>query len=217
MEIEQLVVGIMEVFCYIVICDETRECVAIDPAGDEEHIFSVIRNADLDLRYIVNTHGHADHTCGNAKLKALTGAPIVMHAKDDEFFRRPENIEWAYQMGFTPSPAADLPVEDRYVLRFGTLDMLFIHTPGHTPGSCCLKVDNNLFTGDTLFVGAVGRTDLPGASFHQLLDSIKEKILPLPPETVILPGHDYGDQSTSTIGREMKTNPYITDFILDES
>ncbi|HEC31316.1 MAG TPA: MBL fold metallo-hydrolase, partial [Deltaproteobacteria bacterium] len=94
--------------------------------------------------------------------------------------------------------------------------MEFIHTPGHTPGSCCLKVDNNLFTGDTLFVGAVGRTDLPGASFEQLLKSIETKIITLPPETLILPGHDYGDQPTSTIKREMETNPYITDFILDE-
>lgn len=216
MEIKQMVVGVMEVFCYIVVCEKTGECVVIDPAGDEEKIFAEIRNSGLSLKYIVNTHGHADHTCGNAKMKALTGAPIVMHALDDEFFRRPENVAWAKQMGFDPSPPADLAVEDGYILKFGELEMEFIHTPGHTPGSCCLKVDNNLFTGDTLFVGAVGRTDLPGASFEQLLKSIETKIITLPPETLILPGHDYGDQPTSTIKREMETNPYITDFILDE-
>ncbi len=216
MEIKQMVVGEMEVFCYIVICDRSRECVVIDPAGDEEKIFSEIRNAGLSLKYIVNTHGHADHTCGNAKMKALTGAQIVMHTLDDEFFRRPENVEWAKQMGFSPSPPADLTVEDGDVLKFGDLEMEIIHTPGHTPGSCCLKVGNKLFTGDTLFVGAVGRTDLPGASFEQLLKSLETKIITLPPETLILPGHDYGDQPTSTIKREMETNPYITDFILDE-
>jgi hydroxyacylglutathione hydrolase len=87
-----------------------------------------------------------------------------------------------------------------------------IHTPGHTPGGICLYARNNLFTGDTLFVGAAGRTDLPGGSLDVLLDSLQHKILPLPEETVIWPGHDYGDRPTSTLGREKKTNPYFTDF-----
>ena len=91
----------------------------------------------------------------------------------------------------------------------------FVHTPGHTPGAVCLLAENNLFTGDTLFVGAVGRTDLPGGSMETLLKSIENKLLPLPGETIIWPGHHYGDTPTSTLAHEMETNPYITDFILD--
>jgi glyoxylase-like metal-dependent hydrolase (beta-lactamase superfamily II) len=94
--------------------------------------------------------------------------------------------------------------------------MTFLHTPGHSPGACCIRIDGNLFTGDTLFVGAVGRTDLPGSSFDQLLESLKNKILTLPPETVIWPGHDYGDHHRSTVAHEMETNPYITDFLIDD-
>jgi hydroxyacylglutathione hydrolase len=100
-------------------------------------------------------------------------------------------------------------------LTFGDVTMKFIHTPGHTPGACCILIDGNLFTGDTLFVGAVGRTDLPGASFEQLIHSLQKKLITLPPDTVVWPGHDYGDRPHSTVAHEMKTNPYITDF-LDE-
>ncbi len=93
--------------------------------------------------------------------------------------------------------------------------MKVLHTPGHTPGCICLYADGNVFTGDTLFVGAVGRTDLPGGSLDILLDSLKKQLITLPPETIVWPGHDYGETPTSTIGREMQENPYITDFILD--
>ncbi len=216
MRIIQKPVGHMEVFCYLVYDEESHEGVLIDPAGDESQLIALLEEHAVRLRYIVNTHGHADHTCGNATLKRATGAEIVMHALDDEFFRRPEAREFADLMGFAPSPPADVTVSDGAELTFGKIAMKFLHTPGHTPGACCILIDGNLFTGDTLFVGAVGRTDLPGASFDQLLDSLETKILTLPPDTEVWPGHDYGDTPQSTVGRERESNPYITDFLLDD-
>jgi len=109
----------------------------------------------------------------------------------------------------------EMELKDGDLLEVGTLMIKVIHTPGHSPGSVCFYVEGNLFTGDTLFVGAAGRTDLTGGSLDTLIESIEKKILALPEGTVIWPGHDYGDRPTSTIGREMEENPYITDFILD--
>ncbi len=215
MQIVQRAVGEMEVFCYLVYDEDSREGILIDPAGDESQLLELLEEQKIKLRYIVNTHGHADHTCGNLHLHQETGAPVVMHALDDRFFQEPQTREWTQLMGFIPAPPADIVIEDGDELSFGDLTMKFLHTPGHTPGACCILIDGNLFTGDTLFVGAVGRTDLPGASFNQLLESLQRKILPLPVETTIWPGHDYGDHPQSTLAEEIQTNPYITDFIID--
>ncbi|MGB7065869.1 MAG: MBL fold metallo-hydrolase, partial [Syntrophobacteria bacterium] len=144
-----------------------------------------------------------------------TGAKTVMHELDDDLFTTDEAKAWAAAFGLSAAPPVDIRITDGYRLPLGKLILEFIHTPGHTPGAVCVLVENNLITGDTLFVGAVGRTDLPGGSMETLLNSIKEKLLPLPEDTVVWPGHDYGDQPTSTMGREKETNPYITDFILD--
>lgn len=218
MIIEQITVGEMAVFCYVIACDQTREAAAIDPAGDRddiEKIISVLEEKDLQLSYIINTHGHADHTFGNQLLASRTGAKTVMHELDDDLFTTEEAKAWAAAFGLSAAPPVDIRITDGYKLPLGKLTLEFIHTPGHTPGAVCVLVKNNLITGDTLFVGAVGRTDLPGGSMETLLNSIKEKLLPLPEDTVVWPGHDYGDQPTSTMGREKETNPYITDFILD--
>lgn len=218
MIIEQITVGEMEVFCYIIACHESREAAAIDPAGgqgDIEKIIGLLAEKNLHLSYIVNTHGHADHTYGNQLLASRTGAKTVMHELDDDFFTTEEAKGWAEAFGLPAAQPVDIRITDGDRLTLGKLSLQFIHTPGHTPGAVCLRVENNLFTGDTLFVGAVGRTDLPGGSMETLLRSIEEKLLVLPGETVIWPGHDYGDQPTSTLSREMETNPYITDFILD--
>ncbi|NLI32172.1 MAG: MBL fold metallo-hydrolase [Deltaproteobacteria bacterium] len=213
MKIIQMPVGHMEVFCYLVYDEETREGILIDPAGDEERVLALLAQHGVKLLYIVNTHGHPDHTCGNDRLKNATGAQVVMHELDDTFFQQPEFKGWSQMLGVDSASPADIRVHDGDELTFGSHSMKFIHTPGHTPGGCCVLIDGNLFTGDTLFVGAVGRTDLPGASLQQLLESLLKKIITLPPETVVWPGHDYGDQPRSTVGREMETNPYITDFL----
>lgn len=215
MKIEQVIVGNMAVFCYLVYDEKSKEGILIDPAGNEDELLQLLQQKGIALRYIVNTHGHPDHTCGNNRLREATGAQVVMHALDDDLFQKPEFSGWARMLGVDAADPADVRIQDGDELTFGDLTMKFIHTPGHTPGGCSILIDGNLFTGDTLFVGAVGRTDLPGASFEQLIHSLQTKITALPPDTIVWPGHDYGDHPHSTVEREMKTNPYITDF-LDE-
>lgn len=211
--IEAVEVGPMNVLCYIVACDRTRTGLLIDPAAPAAAIAEVIARHGLTVRWIVNTHGHPDHTAGNAYWAEQTGAQTVMHSLDWEFFSRPEMQQAAQKEGFPPLTDIDLKVQDGDRLTVGEWQFTVIHTPGHTPGSICLYTPGHLFTGDTLFVGAAGRTDLPGASLEQLIQSIQDKLLTLPEETIIWPGHDYGDTPTSTLGAEKETNPYITDFL----
>lgn len=212
MIIKQMPVGQMAVFCYIVGCEETLACVLIDPAGSAEQVLRVLSRKKLGTRYIINTHGHPDHTCGNQLIQEKTGAKIVMHEADARLFDTPAARVMARQMGFRPSPPVDWRVREGDLISFGRETLQVIHTPGHTPGGICLYGRGNLFTGDTLFVGAAGRADLPGGSLEILLQSFRDKIMTLPDDTVIRPGHDYGDRPTSTVGREKKTNPYFTDF-----
>jgi glyoxylase-like metal-dependent hydrolase (beta-lactamase superfamily II) len=213
MKIEQIIVGHMAVFCYLVYDEKSKEGILIDPAGNEQQLLQLLKEKGIILRYIVNTHGHPDHTCGNNRIRQATGALVVMPGLDDEFFQKPEFSGMARMIGVDAAAPADVRVQDGEELTFGDITMKFIHTPGHTPGSCCVLIDGNLFTGDTLFVGAVGRTDLPGGSLDQLIDSLQTRIITLPPETIVWPGHDYGDRPQSTVRREMQTNPYITDFL----
>lgn len=210
MYLQQIKVGFMEVFCYLVGCPETKECLVIDPAGDEERVVKLIQEKGFSLKRIVNTHGHADHTCGNARVKELTGSKIVMHPLDDRLFNSSEGRQMALQMGFSPSPPADEHVEDGDRIHVGRVSLEVIHTPGHSPGGICLLGDGNLFTGDTLFVGAIGRTDLPGASMRQFMESIRTRLLTLPGETVVWPGHDYGMKPSSKISDEIRSNPWLS-------
>ena len=209
MIVEQIKVGFMDVFCYLVACSRTKEALFIDPAGNEEDLVNFIRQENLDLKYIVNTHGHGDHTCGNNKVKALTGAKILMHEIDDQVFSTPEAHAMAREWGFEISPRADETVKDGDAIVVGDVALQVIHTPGHSPGGICLLSDGNLFTGDTLFVSGIGRTDLPGSSHEQFMKSIQEKLLSLPPDTIVWPGHDYGPMRRSTIGYEKATNPWL--------
>jgi hydroxyacylglutathione hydrolase len=210
MEIIQMKTGHMDVFSYIVACPKTRKAMVIDPGGDEEWIFETIQDKGFQLQYIVNTHGHGDHTCGNHKLKGLTGAKIVMHRLDDQLFNSQAGQTMARQWGFTPSPPADIHVEDGDQIVVGEVALQVLHTGGHSPGGICLLGEGNLFTGDTLFVGGIGRTDLPGASPPQFMKSIRERLLTLPDETIVWPGHDYGHKPSSTIEEEKRENPWFS-------
>jgi hydroxyacylglutathione hydrolase len=204
--------GPLRVTTYLVACPETREALLIDPGGPAPVVSALLKGEGWRLRWIVNTHGHGDHIAGNEIWAAATGARIVMHRLDWEFFRRPEMQELTRAEGFPPLTRVDLAVSDGHRLPLGAGEGLILHTPGHTPGSICLYFAGHLFTGDTLFVGAAGRIDLPGGSLTDLVASLKEKIMPLPDDTRIWPGHDYGDTTTSTLGHEKETNPYLTDF-----
>ncbi len=188
MIIEQLDVGYMDNFCYIVGCEKTRKALVIDPGHDVDQIVSVAEKQGLEIEAIVNTHGHGDHTAGNAELKSLTGAKIIIHALDAAGY-----------------PAADFLLKDEKILQLGGITFNVIHTPGHTPGGICLHAQGNLFTGDTLFVGDSGRTDLPGGDRPTLGKSIR-RLMQLPDDTIIWPGHNYGPTPTSTIGSEKRNN-----------
>jgi len=194
MFIKQMTVGMMGVCCYIVACEETKQGAIIDPGGNEDEILAACNQEGITVKYIINTHGHPDHVCGNARLKSATNAEIVMHAADADFFGQDKVELFFSQLGLPASPPVDKRVEDGDKLTFGNESLEVILTPGHTPGGICLYSHPNLFTGDTLFAGGVGRIDFPGGNTQQLMTSIKERLLPLPPETIVWPGHGYGGE-----------------------
>jgi hydroxyacylglutathione hydrolase len=213
--IKQIPVGPFQVMTYLVACPHTREAVIIDPAGEEDKLLSLIKTENIKVKYILNTHGHADHVLGNPKLKEVLKIPVCMHEADDRFFSdKVVREKTSEELGLPPPDPADIRLTDEDVVEVGTLKITVIHTPGHTPGSVCYLVDGNLFSGDTLFVGAAGRTDLIGGSLETLLESLEKRLIVLPKETIVWPGHNYGDTPTSTMGREIEENLYITDFIL---
>ena len=210
--VERLNVGAFKVNTYIIACPETLEGVIVDPGGEDEKVMDAIAAKKITPKYIINTHGHRDHVHSNASLSAHYKIPLCMHVDDTLFFQKQtafqnEAVKKAY--------AIDIVLQHGDVLTVGTLEIKILHTPGHTPGSVCLHIDNSLFSGVTLFVGNAGRTDLPGGNLDTLIHSIQTRLIPLPLDTILYPGHDYGSTPTSTIGREIKENIYITDF-LDE-
>lgn len=198
----------MGVCCYIVSCEKTGKAAVVDPGGDEKKILAEIKNKGYVVEYIIATHGHPDHVCGNRTIQEATGAKIVMHRLDSLFFNKPEVMNSFSMMGFEPSPPTDIEVEDGDEIVIGATSLKVIHTPGHTPGGMCLYNAPDILTGDTLFVGGVGRSDFPGGSHEQLLNSIRTKLLVLPAETVVWPGHGYGGDR-STIGEEKRSNPFL--------
>jgi glyoxylase-like metal-dependent hydrolase (beta-lactamase superfamily II) len=175
MLIRQLELGADKVFCYILACEESGEAVVIDPCGEEEKLLAAIDELQLKPLFIINTHCHPDHTCGNEVIKEATGASIVRHAADELLLQEPGAKEYFARHGFPSSPPADMIVKGGERLTFGKYALSIIHTPGHSPGSICIYVDNNLFTGDSLFVGAAGRVDVPGG------------VNPLPPKLPFCP------------------------------
>lgn len=186
MILEQIPLDEGKNFAYIFGDEATKEAAVIDPGFNSEKILKRVEQLKVDVKYIFNTHSHGDHTAGNSKVKDKTGAKIVAHFK-------------------SPS-AKDISVKDQDIMHIGHLNVRIIHTPGHTADGICLLVDSKLFTGDTLFVGECGRTDLRGGSAKDMYHSLFHKILSLDDNVEIYPGHDYGDKPRSTIGNERRTN-----------
>ena len=205
---KQLMVGSMGVCSYIIGCEETKKGAVVDPGGDENRILDEVRSLGLEIEYIIATHGHPDHVCGNRIIKEATGGANLMHEEDAEFFENPETQNYFSMLGLEPSPPTEVKVKDGDIVRIGNLEFKVIHTPGHTPGGMCLYCAPNLITGDTLFAGGVGRTDFPGGSYDALINSLKTKVLALPDDTIVWPGHGYGGMQ-STLAEERRSNPYL--------
>lgn len=208
MKVDQYIVGNMGVCCYILSCEKTGKAAIVDPGGDERRILDEVAAKGLHVDYIIATHGHPDHVCGIRIIKEATDAAVVMHEADEDFFSQPEVKSYFSMLGMEEAPPADLRVKEGDVVTFGEVSLEVLHTPGHTPGGMCLYNAPDLITGDTLFVGGIGRTDFPGGSHQELIGSIVSKLLVLPAETVVWPGHGYGG-SQSTIKEERISNPYL--------
>ncbi|GFE59684.1 MBL fold metallo-hydrolase [Geobacter sp. AOG2] len=207
MVFETVVVGPLSVNCFILGCEGTRAGVVIDPGGDAEQIIQVVRRHGLTIHYIINTHGHFDHIGGNRQVVAAFGAPLLIHQADVPMLDRVADVGRMYGIQGENSPAADGFLVDGMEIEFGACHMKVLHTPGHTPGGCCLYLaeEGRIITGDTLFADSIGRTDLPGGSHDQLLESIRSKLFVLPDDVIAYPGHGI----ETSIGHEKRHNPYF--------
>jgi len=210
LEIKQIKLTKMATFCHLVGDESSKTCALIDPAFDTGKILDEVKKGGYELTHIINTHCHSDHSAGNAAIMAATDAKLLIHELDAKRLDKVLNRAFSRLLGGKGSPRPDILLKDGDVINIGENILKVIHTPGHTIGSICLYTDGNIFTGDTLFVGSVGRTDLPGGSIKQLLKSIHEKIYSLPGNTTVWPGHDYGPLPHSTVEHEKKTNPFTS-------
>jgi glyoxylase-like metal-dependent hydrolase (beta-lactamase superfamily II) len=206
MLLKTLVVGPIAANCYLLGCPQTGEGAVIDPGDEAERILQAARGAGLQIRYIINTHGHIDHIGANHALKVATGASILIHSADAPMLVEPGKNLSAWVGSRIKSPPADTLLQEGDSISIGkTIKLTVIHTPGHTPGGICLKGEGLIFTGDTLFAGSIGRTDFPGGSHQQLLHAIKEKLFTLDDNLKVYPGHG----PASSIGTERVENPFF--------
>jgi len=205
MLIKTLPVGPLQVNCSIVVCEETRQAVVIDPGDDAGEILREVKQADSEIKLIINTHGHFDHIGGNAGLIAASGAELMMHADDVPVLQQAAVHAGIYGLSVTPSPDPDRLLADGESVTIGSLTFSVLHVPGHSPGGICLLIENDIFVGDCLFAGSIGRTDLPGGNHDLLISGIRQKLLPLADDTVVHPGHG----PDTTIGREREHNPFL--------
>jgi glyoxylase-like metal-dependent hydrolase (beta-lactamase superfamily II) len=208
MKIDQIPLSRMDTFCYVIADEASGRAALIDPAFDVPRILATARKAGYAVSHVINTHHHPDHSAGNAEVIQATGAQLCIHEKDAPFLNKLTGRAMARMLGGKGSPAPQRMLVDGDTVRIGATELTVLHTPGHTPGGICIYTPGHVFTGDTLFVGAVGRTDLPGGSDRLLRTSICDRIYALPDETIVWPGHNYGDTPSSTVGYERQHNPF---------
>lgn len=204
---EILPVGPLQCNCSIIGDENTHEAMVIDPGDEIEEILAIIARHRLQVKQIVVTHAHLDHVGGAKKLRVATGAPILLNQNDQELLAMLDVQAAWLGMDDPGKVEVDQNVQDGDVVKTGLIAATVMHTPGHTNGSICLyfPAENKLIAGDTLFAGSIGRTDLPGGSMRKILNSIHEKVLALPDETLVIPGHG----ATTTIGEERENNPFL--------
>jgi hydroxyacylglutathione hydrolase len=199
---------------YIVGCPRTREAVLIDPGDEVEQLIDTVRGLELDIRHILLTHAHVDHISGVGTAKAAFEAPVHLHADDLFLYERAVEQGAMFGLRVARQPPVDA-FYDAAPIVFGELSVRVHHTPGHCPGEVCLQIGprdvagRHLFVGDSLFAGSIGRTDLPGGNYEQLMRSITEVIVPLGDEAVVHPGHG----ADTAVHRERTTNPFILEYL----
>ena len=204
---ETLPVGLLKCNCSIFGDEQSREAIVIDPGDNIDAILAVLEKHSLRVKAIMITHAHIDHIGGAAKLKAATGAPVLMNAGDQELYDHLDVQASWLGMEAPSRTEIDSAIQDSDTLTLGPAEFRVLDTPGHTQGSISIWIpaENKLIAGDTLFRDSIGRTDLPGGNSRQILRSIEDKLLPLPEETIVIPGHG----PNTTIGREKERNPFL--------
>lgn len=201
-------VGVLQCNCSVIGDEQSHEAMVIDPGDQVDEILAILRQQNLTLKYIVVTHAHIDHVGGAMKLKAATGAPILLNQNDLALLKMLD-VQAAW-IGMRPPGAVqvDESVTDGQSLKIGNIGSNIIETPGHTEGSICLffPAEKKLIAGDTLFAGSIGRTDLPGGSYEKIIRSLHTRLMALPDDIQVVPGHG----PLTTIGQERETNPFLT-------
>jgi len=202
-----LTVGLLEVNCYILGDEETKEAVVIDPGGDEDEILDVLNYNKFQLKLIIDTHGHFDHVDANQPLKEATGAQIAIHEADAQMLAQPSAEAMFFTGNRVRLSQPDILLKEGDVLTFGKYRLKVLHTPGHTPGGISLVLENHtyVYVGDLLFAGSIGRTDFPGGDFDALINAVRTKIFPLGDNYIVYPGHG----PVTTVGQERKYNPFF--------
>ncbi|HXG41565.1 MAG TPA: MBL fold metallo-hydrolase [Dehalococcoidia bacterium] len=201
-----IVVGLFAENCWIVGNRRTGEAICIDPGDQPQDILNLAKDLGVRIKLIVNSHGHLDHVLGVRAIKEATGAKFLMHRADVDIARGASRAALMWLGRYVePPPDPDAFIEDGDEVDVDGVKLKVIHTPGHTPGSCSFFTEGMLFSGDTLFRGSIGRTDLPGGDYDQEMRSIIDKLLVLPDDTVVLPGH----MEETRIGIEKATNPFV--------
>lgn len=205
MIIEPHVVGPLQVNSFIIGCEVTREAVVVDPGDEGERILTRLAALGLQLKMVINTHGHFDHIGANRLLTERSGAELIIHSADAELLPKAKEHGRKYGLDVQASPPPTRTVQGGETLNIGTLQIHVIATPGHTAGGISLHVGDHLFSGDTLFADSVGRTDLPGGDHKTLVASIRKNLFVLSDATIVHPGHG----PDTSIGREKRLNPYV--------
>ncbi len=205
MILETLVVGPLAVNCYIVGDETTREAIVIDPGGNARDILGTLRREQLKPIAIVNTHAHFDHLLALNEVRATTGVPFWLHVDEAQVLASAQMGATMFGFAMAQPAPADRLLRDGDQVRVGMLALKVLHTPGHTPGGICLLHDKSVIVGDTLFQGSIGRADLPGGDYATLMRSIRDRLLTLPEDTAVYPGH----MNATTIGEEKQLNPFL--------
>ncbi len=206
MIIQSLVVGPIQANCFILGDEKTQEAVVIDPGDEAQRILAGLQKQALKLKYIINTHGHFDHVGANKALKEKTGAPILIHRAEAPLLAQLSSSAAVWGMQVDDSPPADRLLEDGDKISFGEITLEVIHTPGHSLGGISLYTPKDLFVGDTLFAGSIGRTDFPGGDYDQLISGVRTRLFVLGDDVRVFPGHG----PATTIGQERRYNPFFS-------